>query len=156
MPIASDVKLGADVIIYHPELVNLYGCSIADDSTIGPFVEICRGVQIGARCKISSHSYICTGVTIEDEVFLGHGVMFVNDVDPRAAANGRRTSGPQDEEMRPVLVKRGASIGTGAVILGGVTIGAGALIGAGAVVTQDVVDEAVVAGVPARLIRDHR
>lgn len=154
MPIAGDVQLGVGVIIHHPELVNLYGCAIGSESTVGPFVEIGRGVRIGTLCKISSHSYICTGVTIEDEVFIGHGVMFINDLEPRAAVDGRLTAGPGEGKMMPTLVKRGASIGSGAVILGGVTIGAGALVGAGAVVAHDVANGMIVAGIPARLTRD--
>lgn len=132
--------------------VNLYGCQVGDDSRIGAFVEVQKGVAIGARCKISSHSFLCEGVTIEDEVFVGHGVMFINDLDPRATADGR----PQTEAdwaVAPTRVCRGASIGSGAVILGGVTIGAGALVGAGAVVTRDVAPGAVVSGVPARFMR---
>jgi acetyltransferase-like isoleucine patch superfamily enzyme len=152
MPIADDVELAEGVIIYHPELVNLYGCSIGKDTTIGPFVEIGRGVRIGARCKISTHSYLCSGVTIEDGVFVGHGVMFVNDIEPIATIAGRRIN-VEERELLPILVKRGAMIGSGAVVIGKVTIGAEALIGAGAVVTHDVVDKTVVAGVPARLLR---
>ncbi len=142
MPIAADVRLGANVIIHHPELVNLYGCEIGDDCRIGPFVEIQGGVRTGQRCKISSHSFLCAGVTLEDDVFIGHGVMFVNDRQPRADS--------PDWRLEPVLVKRGASIGSGAVILCGVTIGEGAMVGAGAVVTRDVAAGAVVKGVPAR------
>jgi acetyltransferase-like isoleucine patch superfamily enzyme len=149
MPIANDVKLGPGVIIYHPDLVNLYGCSIGEGSTVAPFVEIGRGVQVGARCKIASHSYICTGVTIEDEVFVGHGVMFCNDADPRVDV----PLGLGHPALRPIVVKRRASIGSGVVVMGGVTIGAGALVAAGAVVTRDVADGVVVAGVPARLLR---
>jgi UDP-2-acetamido-3-amino-2,3-dideoxy-glucuronate N-acetyltransferase len=145
MPIADDVVLGKDVTVHHPELVNLYGCRIGDHTAIGPFVEIQRGVLVGARCKIGSHSFLCEGVTLEDEVFIGHGVMFVNDRYPRAES--------PDWKLEPVRVERGASIGSGAVILCGITIGAGALIGAGAVVTHDVAPGTVVAGVPARLIR---
>jgi acetyltransferase-like isoleucine patch superfamily enzyme len=115
-------------------------------------VEIGRGVKIGARCKISTHSYLCSGVTIEDDVFVGHGVMFVNDIEPIATIAGRRIN-VDERELLPTLVKRGAMIGSGAVIIGGVSIGAEALIGAGAVVTHDVVDKTVVAGVPARLLR---
>lgn len=132
--------------------VNLYGCQVGDDSRIGAFVEIQKNVVIGARCKISSHSFLCEGVTIEDEVFVGHGVLFINDLDPRATADGR----PQDESdwaVVPTRVCRGASIGSGAVILAGVTIGTGALVGAGAVVTRDVAQGAVVTGVPARFVR---
>jgi UDP-2-acetamido-3-amino-2,3-dideoxy-glucuronate N-acetyltransferase len=152
MPIANNVKLGSGVVIHYPELVNLYGCTIGNETMIGPFIEIQRGVQIGARCKISSHSFLCEGLTLQDDVFIGHGVMFINDIEPSAAAEGRR-AGPEDWVVVPTLVKQGASIGSGAVIMGGVTIGAGALIGAGAVVTRDVVDNGVVAGVPARLLR---
>ena len=152
MPVADDVELGVGVIIYHPELVNLYGCAIGRDTTIAPFVEIGRGVRVGSRCKISTHSYLCMGVTIEDEVFIGHGVMFVNDLDPPAALDGRRVS-IEERTLLPILVRRNASIGSGVVILGGVTIGAEALVGAGAVVTRDVADGSVVAGVPARLLR---
>jgi acetyltransferase-like isoleucine patch superfamily enzyme len=151
MPIAADVKLGPGVRIHHPELVNLYGCSVGAESRIGSFVEIQKNASIGARCKISSHTFVCEGVTIEDEVFVGHGVMFINDPYPRATAGGR----PQTEadwRVVPTLVRRGASLGSGAVVLCGVSIGAGALVGAGAVVTRDVPDGAVVAGVPARRI----
>ena len=152
MPVAADVELGRGVILHHPELVNLYGCRIGDESSIGAFVEIQRGVIIGARCKISSHSFICEGVTIEDEVFVGHGVMFINDLEPRAAIDGRR-AGDGDWTLTPTRVERGASIGSGAVILGGVIIGQDALVGAGAVVTRDVAASVVVAGTPARLLR---
>jgi UDP-2-acetamido-3-amino-2,3-dideoxy-glucuronate N-acetyltransferase len=160
MPIGTDVKLGARVKIPHPDLVNLYGCAVGEDTRIGTFVEIQKQATIGARCKISSHTFICEGVTIEDEVFVGHGVMFINDRYPRATAGGR----PQTEDdwtVVPTLVKRGASIGSGAVILCGMTIGEGALVGAGAVVTRDVPDHALVYGVPSRLLgdvrtRDHR
>jgi len=150
MPIASDVKLGERVVIHHPDLVNLYGCSIGDETRIGAFVEIQKNAGIGAHCKISSHTFICEGITIQDEVFIGHGVMFINDRYPRATINGR-TQTDTDWRVIPTLVKKGASIGSGAVILCGVTIGERALIGAGAVVTHDVPDDAVVAGVPARL-----
>lgn len=151
MPIAADVILAPGVRIPQPELVNLYGCSIGADSSIGAFVEIQRGVSVGARCKISSHSFLCTGVTLEDEVFVGHGVMFTNDRLPRAAVDGR-LSGPQDWTLEPVRVGRGASIGSGAVIRGGVTIGAAALVGAGAVVTRDVAPGTTVVGNPARVL----
>jgi acetyltransferase-like isoleucine patch superfamily enzyme len=152
MPVTEDVEFGAGAIVLFPDLVNMYGCRIGEDSRIGPFVEIQRGAVVGARCKISSHSFVCTGVTIEDEVFVGHGVMFVNDPEPKAAKGGKR-AGEGDWEVVPTLVRRGASIGSGAVILCGVTIGEGALIGAGAVVTGDVAAGEVVAGVPARQIR---
>jgi UDP-2-acetamido-3-amino-2,3-dideoxy-glucuronate N-acetyltransferase len=152
MPIAPDVKLGADVKIFHPPLVNLYGCSVGAETKIGAFVEIQKNVSVGARCKISSHTFVCEGVTIEDEVFVGHGVMFINDRYPRATAGGALQT-ETDWQVVPTRVKRGASIGSGAVILCGVTIGEGAMVGAGAVVTRDVSPEAVVAGVPARLRR---
>ncbi len=150
MPIAPDVTLGRRVLCRHPDLVNLYGCSIGDDTKIGTFVEIQKGARIGSRCKISSHAFICEGVTIEDEVFVGHGVMFINDLFPKAAAGGRLATG-SDWKVVPTRVRQGASIGSGAVILCGVTIGAGALVGAGAVVTRDVGPGAVVRGVPARV-----
>lgn len=152
MPIEADVELGRGVMLPAPELINLYGCRIGDQTSIGPFVEIQKGATVGARCKISSHSFICEGVTIEDEVFVGHGVMFVNDPEPHATVGGRR-SGDGDWTLTPTRVERGASIGSGAVILCGVTIGRDSLVGAGAVVTRDVAAGAVVAGVPARLLR---
>jgi acetyltransferase-like isoleucine patch superfamily enzyme len=132
--------------------VNLYGCQIGDNSRVGSFVEIQKGVTIGARCKISSHTFVCEGVTIEDDVFVGHGVVFINDPDPHATSDGR----PQTEadwRVVPTRVCRAASIGSGAVILAGVTVGAGALVGAGAVVTKNVAPGAVVAGCPARFLR---
>jgi UDP-2-acetamido-3-amino-2,3-dideoxy-glucuronate N-acetyltransferase len=155
MPISPDVKLGDRVRIPHPDLVNLYGCSVGDDTRIGTFVEVQRNAVVGARCKLSSHSFLCEGVTVEDDVFVGHGVMFINDRYPRATAAGR----PQTDEdwaVVPTVVKRGASIGSGAVVLCGVTIGEGALVGAGAVVTHDVPPHAVVYGTPARLAGDVR
>jgi acetyltransferase-like isoleucine patch superfamily enzyme len=155
MPIAESVDLGQNVKIFHPSLVNLYGCKVGDESKIGTFVEIQKGASVGMRCKVSSHSFICEGVTIEDDVFIGHGVMFTNDRFPRASLDGR----PQTEDdwtMIPTLVRQGASIGSGAVILCGVTIGKKAMIGAGAVVTHDVPDYAIVAGVPARIKGDIR
>ena len=152
MPVAEDVILEPGVVLHHPDLVNLYGCRIGGDTAIGPFVEIQRGVTVGARCKISSHSFICEGVTLEDEVFVGHGVIFVNDREPKAAVAGRLAS-TADWIVVPTRICRGASIGSGAVILCGVTVGVEALIGAGAVVTRDVAAGAVVAGVPARLLR---
>ena len=137
-------------MIHHPDLVNLYGCQVGDDTRIGAFVEIQKNATIGALCKISSHTFICEGVEIGDEVFVGHGVMFINDLYPRAtAAGGLQTEA--DWKVVPTYVRKGASIGSGAVILGGVTIGERALIGAGAVVTHDVPADAVVAGVPARV-----
>jgi UDP-2-acetamido-3-amino-2,3-dideoxy-glucuronate N-acetyltransferase len=144
------VRLGNNVAIHC--FVNLYGCRVGDDTRVGAFVEIQKNASVGARCKISSHTFICEGVTIEDEVFVGHGVMFINDRNPRATADGQ----PQTEadwQVVPTRICRGASIGSGAVILAGVTIGAGALIGAGAVVTRDVAPGTVVAGVPARFVR---
>ena len=150
MPITPDVVLGERVKIFHPDLVNLYGCRIGDDTKVGAFVEIQKGVTIGRRCKISSHTFVCEGVTIEDEVFVGHGVMFINDPRPRATSEGRLQT-EADWQVVPSRVARGASIGSGAVIMCGVTIGAGALVGAGAVVTRDVPDRAIVAGVPARV-----
>jgi acetyltransferase-like isoleucine patch superfamily enzyme len=153
--IARDVKLGQRVLIHQPDLVNLYGCSIGDDTKIGAFVEIQKNASIGARCKISSHTFVCEGVTIEDEVFVGHGVMFINDRYPRAATGGRLQT-DADWAVVPTLVKHGASIGSGAVILCGITIGQNALIGAGAVVTHDVPGYAIVLGVPARLVGDVR
>jgi len=150
MPIAASVTLGDDVVIHHPDLVNLYGCVVGNGTRIGAFVEIQKNAAVGSRCKISSHTFICEGVTIEDEVFVGHGVMFINDRHPRATTNGRPQS-ETDWTVVPTRVRRGASIGSGAVILCGVTIGARAMVGAGAVVTRDVPDEAVVVGVPARV-----
>jgi UDP-2-acetamido-3-amino-2,3-dideoxy-glucuronate N-acetyltransferase len=153
--IASNVKLGKDVSIRQPDLVNLYGCTIGDESRVGAFVEIQKNVVVGARCKISSHSFLCEGVTLEDCVFIGHGVMFTNDRYPRATANGQPQS-EADWAVVPTLVKHGASVGTGAVVMCGVTIGENAIIGAGAVVTHDVAANAIVAGVPARLMGDAR
>jgi acetyltransferase-like isoleucine patch superfamily enzyme len=153
MPIASSVRLGRDVVIHHPDLVNLYGCEIGDSTKIGAFVEIQKNASIGRLCKISSHTFICEGVSIEDGVFVGHGVMFINDRYPRAtAAGGLQTDA--DWNVIPTRIRTGASIGSGAIIMCGVTIGARAMVGAGAVVTHDVPDDAVVAGVPAR-VRNH-
>ena len=156
MPIASDVRLGKDVRIFQPELVNLYGCSIADDTKIGAFVEIQKNASVGVRCKISSHTFICEGVTIEDEVFVGHGVMFTNDPYPRAVNDDGTLQTERDWVVIPARVKRRASIGSNATIMSGVTIGEASLVGAGAVVTSDVADYAIVAGVPARVIGDVR
>ena len=153
MPL-NDVTLGSGVKIFHPDLVNLYGCSIGDETKVGSFVEIQKNVSVGARCKISSHSFLCEGVAIEDEVFIGHGVMFINDRVPRATAAGGALQTEEDWTVGPTRIRRGASIGSGAVILCGVTVGEGALVGAGAVVTRDVAAGEVVAGVPARLLRD--
>ena len=147
--IAPDVKLGRDVKVFC--FANLYGCTIGDETKIGAFVEIQKNAVVGRRCKISSHTFICEGVTIEDECFIGHGVMFTNDKYPRATAGGGLQT-EADWEVVPTRVCRGASIGSGAVILCGVTIGERVLIGAGAVVTKDVPADAVVAGVPARVL----
>jgi UDP-2-acetamido-3-amino-2,3-dideoxy-glucuronate N-acetyltransferase len=149
--ISSDVLLGRDVVLR--DFVNLYGCSIGDGSRIGTFVEIQKNVRVGARCKISSHTFICEGVVIEDECFIGHHVCFINDRYPRATSASGQPQGEQDWKVIPTRVERGVSIGSGAVILCGLTIGAGAQVGAGAVVTRDVPPHAVVAGVPARLLR---
>jgi acetyltransferase-like isoleucine patch superfamily enzyme len=150
MPIAPSVKLGKGVMIHHPDLVNLYGCTVGDDTKIGAFVEIQKNAAIGSRCKISSHTFVCEGVTIEDDVFIGHGVMFINDRYPRASSGGRLQT-EADWAVVPTRIAAGASIGSGAVILCGVTVGPGALVGAGDVVTRDVPADGVVAGVPARL-----
>jgi UDP-2-acetamido-3-amino-2,3-dideoxy-glucuronate N-acetyltransferase len=152
MPISDSVALGRNVKIYHASLVNLYGCSVGDDTRIGAFVEIQKNATIGARCKISSHTFICEGVTIEDEVFIGHGVMFTNDRYPRATNADGTPQSEADWAVEPTRVARGASIGSNATIVSGVTIGRGALIGAGAVVTKDVADWCIAAGVPARII----
>jgi acetyltransferase-like isoleucine patch superfamily enzyme len=156
MPIGKDVQLGRDVKIFHPDLVNLYGCSVGDETKIGTFVEVQGGAKIGGRCKISSHSFICEGVTIEDEVFVGHGVMFTNDRFPRATTADGELQGPADWKVEPTRVCRRASIGSNATILCGITIGEGATIGAGSVVTRDVPPNAVVAGVPARNVTGNK
>jgi acetyltransferase-like isoleucine patch superfamily enzyme len=153
MPIDHSVKLGTGTKIFQPELVNLYGCSIGDDTKIGAFVEIQKNAVIGRRCKISSHTFICEGVTIEDEVFVGHGVMFTNDLFPRATTDGALQT-EADWKVIPTRVCRGVSIGSGAVILCGITIGTKAMVGAGAVVTKDVPPNTIVAGVPARVRGD--
>lgn len=149
--IAPDVKLGERVRIF--AFTNLYGCEIGDDVKIGAFVEIQKGVRVGHRCKVSSHSFICEGVTLEDEVFLGHGVTFINDRLPRATNPEGGLKTEADWVCVPTLVKRGASVGSGATILCGVTIGERAIVGAGSVVTKDVPAHAIVAGNPARLLR---
>ena len=154
MPVKSDVQLGNDVRIFHPDLVNLYGCSIGDETRIGTFVEIQIGASIGSRCKISSHSFICEGVTVEDEVFIGHGVMFTNDKFPRSTTDDGRLQGADDWTVEPTRVCRRASIGSNATILCGITIGEGATVGAGAVVTKDVPPHCIVAGVPARVVTE--
>lgn len=149
--ISPDVKLGKDVRIY--AFVNLYGCEIGDESRIGTFVEIQKGVKIGKRVKISSHSFICEGVSVDDNVFIGHGVMFINDKYPRATAKDGAPQTEADWVCIPTFVRKGASIGSNATILCGVTIGENAIVGAGSVVTHDVPEGGVVAGVPARLLR---
>ena len=149
--IAPDVRLGKDTRIF--AFVNLYGCTIGDDTKVGAFVEIQKNAHVGARCKVSSHTFICEGVTIEDDCFIGHHVCFVNDRFPRATAGDGALQTEADWQVVPTRVCHGASIGSGAVILCGVTIGERALIGAGAVVTKDVAADEVVAGVPARSLR---
>jgi UDP-2-acetamido-3-amino-2,3-dideoxy-glucuronate N-acetyltransferase len=156
MPISADVQLASGVKIFHPDLVNLYGCTIGPDTRIGAFVEIQKNAYVGARCKISSHSFICEGVTIEDEVFIGHGVMFTNDRFPRATNPDGSPQTERDWMVEKTRVERGASIGSNATVIGAITIGEGALVGAGAVVTDDVPRYAIVAGVPARVIGDTR
>jgi len=152
MPITDDVSLGTGVVIPQPDLVNLYGCRIGAETKIGAFVEIQKNVAVGARCKISSHTFICEGVELEDEVFIGHGVVFTNDKYPRATAADGHLQTEEDWSVVPTRVRRGASIGSGAVILCGVTIGEAAMVGAGAVVTRDVAPGEVVAGVPGRVM----
>jgi UDP-2-acetamido-3-amino-2,3-dideoxy-glucuronate N-acetyltransferase len=150
----TDVRFGQGVVVH--SFVNLYGCEIGDFTRIGPFVEIQRGVRIGARCKIQSHTFICDGVIIEDEVFVGHGVLFINDKTPRATTPDGKLQGDDDWEVLPTTIERGASLGSGAVILGGVRVGEGALLGAGAVVTRDVAPRETVVGSPARPIASRR
>src|SRR5690606_10430602 len=152
--VAPDVKLGRDVRVY--DFVNLYGCSIGDETRIGTFVEIQKNASVGARCKISSHTFICEGVTIEDEVFIGHGVMFTNDIYPRATNPDGSPQSEADWKVIETRVCKRASIGSNATILAGITIGEGALVGAGAVVTKDVPPYAIVAGVPAKVVGDTR
>jgi len=152
--IADDVIFGEDVKVY--DFVNLYGCEIGDDSRIGTFVEIQRGAKIGKRCKIQSHTFICEGVTIEDEVMVAHGVMFINDLDPEATTESGDIKGDEHWNCVSTRICRKASIGSNATILGGVTIGEGALVGAGSVVTRDVPPNTVVAGIPARVLRQRR
>jgi acetyltransferase-like isoleucine patch superfamily enzyme len=148
----NDVDFGSNVVVF--SFTNLYGCRIGDNTRIGPFVEIQRGARIGADCKIQSHTFVCDGVDIEDEVFVGHGVMFINDKFPRATNPDGSFQETGDWELLPTVVARGATIGSGALILGGIRIGERALVGAGAVVTRDVPPDAVVAGVPARATGD--
>jgi len=156
MPVESDVRLGHGVVIFHPDLVNLYGCQIGDGTKIGSFVEIQKKATIGKNCKISSHSFICEGVEIEDEVFIGHGVKFINDLYPHATAAEGNLQGEADWKVLRTVVRARASIGTNATILPNVTIGRGAMIGAAALVVADVPDHAIVAGAPARVIGDVR
>jgi UDP-2-acetamido-3-amino-2,3-dideoxy-glucuronate N-acetyltransferase len=144
----TDVEWGEGVVVY--SFVNLYGCRIGDNTRIGPFVEIQRGATIGANCKIQSHTFICDGVTIEDDVFVGHGVLFINDKHPRSTNDEGLLQSESDWQLLPIVVEQRASLGSGAVVLGGVRIGAGSLVGAGAVVTRDVPRGATVMGVPAR------
>lgn len=150
--IADDVILGEGVRITHPDLVNLYGCEIGDGTRVGPFVEIQRGVTVGRNCKISSHSFICTGVAIEDEVFVGHGVMFVNDKHPKATNEHGEMTTEDEWDLLTTRVEEGASIGSNATILGGVTLGPGSTVGAGAVVIHDVPENHTVVGNPARSV----
>ncbi len=150
MKLINNVKMGKDVIIR--DFVNAYGCEIGDGSRVGTFVEIQKGVIIGKNCKIQSHSFLCEGVTIEDGCFIGHGVMFTNDRYPRSVTEGGALQTEADWKLERTLVKKNASIGTGATILPGITIGERAIIGAGAVVTQDVADDTIVVGNPARVI----
>jgi UDP-2-acetamido-3-amino-2,3-dideoxy-glucuronate N-acetyltransferase len=149
--IAPDVRLGRDVAIYN--FVNLYGCEIGDHTKVGSFVEIQKGARVGRNCKISSHSFICEGVTVEDEVFIGHGVKFINDKYPRATTASGQLQTDEDWAVVQTVVRRGASVGTGAVILGGVEIGERAIVGAGSVVTRNVPPDTVVAGNPAKVIK---
>ena len=150
----NDVEFGDGVVVQ--SFTNLYGCSLGDETRVGPFVEIQRGVTVGARCKIQSHTFICTGVEIGDEVFVGHGVMFINDKRPRATTGGGELQTDDDWELMPTVVERRASLGSGAVLLGGTRIGEGAIVGAGAVVTKDVPAGATVAGSPARVLTTAR
>lgn len=149
--IAPDVKLGRDVKL--AKFINLYGCEVGDETKIGAFVEIQKNASVGRRCKISSHTFICEGVTIEDHVFIGHGVVFINDSYPRATTAAGELQTAHDWTVEKTLVKKGASIGSGATILSNVTIGERALVGAGSVVTRDVPPGAIVAGNPARVLR---
>ncbi len=156
MPIADSVRLDKTAVIFHPSLVNLYGCTIGAETKIGTFVEVQSGAVIGNRCKISSHSFICEGVTIEDGVFIGHGVMFTNDRFPEAVNDAGELKSADDWVLETIVVKERASIGSGATILPGISIGKGALVAAGSVVTKSVPDYMVVAGNPARIMGDVR
>ena len=152
LAIAPDVKLGKDVRL--SRFINLYGCEIGDDTKVGTFVEIQKGAKIGARCKISSHTFICEGVTIEDDVFISHNVTFINDMYPRATAAGGGLQTEADWTCIPTLIKRGASIGSSVTLLAGITVGENAIVGAGSVVTKDVPPSTIVAGNPARVMRE--
>jgi UDP-2-acetamido-3-amino-2,3-dideoxy-glucuronate N-acetyltransferase len=154
--IAKDVILGKNVVIHHPDLVSLYGCTIGEGTKVGPFVEIQRGAVVGRNCKISSHSFLCTGVTLGDGVFIGHGVMFINDVYPRAVNPDGTLQDGSDWKVVETTVESRASIGSNATILAGIIIGKEAMVGAGAVVTKDVPAYSIAAGVPARVIGDVR
>lgn len=156
MPVNDNVVLGNNVRIFHPSLVNMYGCVIGDETQIGPFVEIQNDVTIGKRCKIQSHSFICEGVDLADGVFVGHGVMFINDLHPRAVNEAGELIGRDEWTLAKTLIGEGVSIGSNATILGGIRLGKFALVGAGAVVTKDVPDYAIVVGVPARVVGDVR
>ena len=156
MPISSSCKLAKSVKIYHPDLVNIYGCIIGDDVHIGPFVEIQKNVVVGKKCKITSHSFICEGVEIEDQVFVGHGVVFINDKYPTSTNEDGKIQTDGDWHLEYTLVKAGASIGSNATIMGGITIGKNSLIGAGAVITKDVPDFKIVVGNNNKNIRDTR
>ena len=149
--IAPDVRLGENVKL--AKFINLYGCEIGDNTKIGAFVEVQKNARIGANCKISSHTFVCEGVTIEDDVFIGHGVTFINDIYPRATVAGGGLQTEADWKVSPTLIKRGASIGSGATILANLTVGENAMVGAGSVVTRDVPPNSVVAGNPARVLR---
>jgi len=150
--ISPDVKLGQNVKVF--AFVNLYGCTIGDNTKVGTFVEIQKGASIGANCKISSHTFICEGVTIEDDVFIGHNVTFINDMYPRSTAEGGGLQTEADWKVVPTFIRKGASVGSSATILAGVTVGEGAIVGAGAVVTKDVPPWTIVAGNPARVLRN--
>ena len=156
MPISENCNIHFSVKIHHPDLVNIYDCKIESESTIGPFVEIQKNVLIGCKCKISSHSFICEGVTIEDGVFIGHGVIFINDIYPRSITNEGNLQSEDDWDLIRTTVKKGSSIGSNATIMAGVIIGEKSIVGAGSVVVKDVPDFSIVAGVPAKVTGDIR